>query len=108
MMRIVRTHTGINTITGASSSSRPLVNVYGARITRMRVISVITAIMSVLYFYLIVYAERVPLRDDRFAYMPKFEFVWMIDFAIGMIYAIHASNLVGDIVSEVKYKYKYE
>lgn len=108
MMRIVRTHTGINTITGASSSSRPLVNVYGARITRMRVISVITAIMSVLYFYLIVYAERVPLRDDRFAYMPKFEFVWMIDFAIGMIYAIHASNLVGDLVSEVKYKYKYE
>lgn len=108
MLRIVRTHTGINTITGASSSSRPLVKVYGERIMRMRVISVITAIMSVLYFYLIVYAERVPLRDDRFAYMPKFEFVWMIDFAIGMIYAIHASNLAGDLVSEVKYKYKYE
>lgn len=108
MMRIVRAHTGINTLTGASNSSRPLEKVYAARIMRMRVISVVAAVMSVLYFCLIVYAERVPLRDDRFAYMPKFEFVWMIDFVIGLIYAIHASNLLSDLVSEVKYKYKYE
>ena len=108
MMRIVRAHTGINTLTGASSSSRPLEKVYAARIMRMRVISVAAAIMSVLYFYLVVYAERVPLRDGRFAYMPRFEIVWMIDFVLGMIYAIHASNLASDLVSEVKYKYKYE
>ncbi len=108
MMRIVRAHTGINTLTGASSSSRPFERVYAARIMRMRVISAVAAIMSVLYFYLIVYAERVPLRDGRFAYMPRFEIVWMIDFVVGMIYAIHASNLASDLVSEVKYKYKYE
>ncbi|MBQ4150779.1 MAG: hypothetical protein IJC81_03125 [Clostridia bacterium] len=108
MMRIVRAHTGINTLTGVSSSSRPLVDVYRGRIMRMRVISVLVAIMSIVYFFLIVYADRVPLRNGKIVYMTRFEFIWMLDFLVGMIYAIHASNLVGDIVGEVKYKYKYE
>ncbi len=108
MMKIVRMHTGMNTLTGVSSSFRPLDKVYGGRIVRMRVFSVITAIMSMLYFFLIVYAERIPLRDGRYVYMPKFEVVWMIDFVIGIIYAVHLSNIASDLVSEVNYKYKYE
>ncbi|MBE6680497.1 MAG: hypothetical protein E7598_08280 [Ruminococcaceae bacterium] len=108
MLRIVHEHTGINTLTGTSNSSRPLEKVYAAKIMRMRIFSIIAAIMSVLYFYLIVYADRVPLRDGRYVYMPRFEIVWMVDFVVGMIFAIHASSLVSDLVSEVACKYKYE
>ena len=108
MMRVVRLHTGINTLTGVSNSSRPLVNVYSARVMRMRVLSVLAAIFSVLYFYFIVYSERRLLRSGEYSYMPQFALIWMADFLVAMIYAIHASNLAFDIVSEVNYKYKYE
>ena len=104
MIRVVRAHTGINTITGVSNSSLPLVRVYGRRIMRMRALSVIAAIVSVLYFYLIVYSER---RLNNL-YKPQYSIIWMIDFFIGMVYAVHASNLASDILGEVKYKYKYE
>ena len=108
MMRIVRVHTGINTLTGVSSSSRPLERVYAARIMRMRLFSFAAAVMSALYFYFVVDVERVPLRNGGQIYMAKFEVVWMVDFVIAMIYAIHAANLVTDLSSEVNYKYKYE
>lgn len=108
MMRIVRAHTGINTLTGVSNSSRPLEKVYAARVMRMRFLSVAAAVMSVLYFYFVVDVERVPLRNGGQIYMAKFEVVWMVDFVIAMIYAIHAANLATDLSSEVNYKYKYE
>lgn len=108
MMRIVRAHTGINTITGVSNSSRPLEKVYGARINRVRAMSVIASIMSVLYFYLIIYYERVELRNGSYSYMPRFEIVWLVDFFVTMVFAIHASNVVNDLNGEVNYKYKYD
>ncbi|MBQ4557536.1 MAG: hypothetical protein IJA60_07815 [Clostridia bacterium] len=108
MMRIVRAHTGINTLTGVSNSSRPLESVYASRIMRMRFLSFAAAVMSALYFYFVVDVERVPLRNGGQIYMAKFEVVWMVDFVIAMIYAIHAANLATDLSSEVNYKYKYE
>lgn len=113
IMRIVRAHTGINTLTGVSSSSRPLVQVYNRRSIRLRIFSVACAVMSVLYFYFVVDVKSVQLRVDAYAsggylYFPKFEIVWMVDFLIAMIYAIFTCNLLSDLLSEVRYKYKYE
>ena len=113
LMRIVRAHTGINTVTGVSNSSRPLVQVYGGRTVRLRIVSVAAAIMSVLYFYFVVDVKTIQLRANAYTeggylYFPEFEIVWMVDFAIAMIYAIFTCNLVSDLLSEVRYKYKYE
>ncbi|MBQ5389367.1 MAG: hypothetical protein IIU58_00505 [Clostridia bacterium] len=113
LMRIVRAHTGINTVTGASSSSRPLVQVYAGRIARLRIFSVAAAIMSMLYFYFVVDVKTIQLREDAYAtggyvYFAEFEIAWMVDFAIAMIYAIFTCNLLTDLLSEVRYKYKYE
>ncbi len=107
LMRVVHEHTGINTLTGVSSSSKTLEKVYASRINRMRVISVLTAITSVLYFYLIVYFERVETRVG-FSYMPTYSLIWMVDLIVAAIFAIHASNVASDISGEVEYKYKYE
>ena len=112
-MRIVRAHTGINTVTGVSNSSRPLVQVYGGRTVRLRVVSIAAAVMSMLYFYFVVDVKTIQLRanaytDGGYLYFPEFEIVWMVDFAIAMIYAIFTCNLVSDLLSEVRYKYKYE
>lgn len=108
MMRIVRAHTGINTVTGVSNSSRPLERVYNSRINRMRAMSVITALIGVLYFYFMVYYDRVALRNGAYTYMPQYEIVWMVDFVVSTIFAIHSSNIVNDLAGEVAYKYKYE
>lgn len=113
LMRIVRAHTGINTVTGVSNSSRPLVQVYGGRTVRLRIFSVAAAVMSVLYFYFVVDVKTIQLRANAYTeggylYFPEFEIVWMVDFAIAMIYAIFTCNLVSDLLSEVRYKYKYE
>ncbi len=113
LMRIVRAHTGINTVTGVSNSSRPLVQVYQGRTVRLRIVSSAAAIMSVLYFYFVVDVKTIQLRpgaytDGGYLYFPEFEIVWMVDFAIAMLYAIFTCNLVGDLLAEVRYKYKYE
>ena len=113
LMRIVRAHTGINTVTGVSNSSRPLVQVYRGRTVRMRIVSVAAAVMSMLYFYFVVDVKTIQLRanaytESGYLYFPEFEIVWMVDFAIAMIYAIFTCNLVSDLLSEVRYKYKYE
>ena len=113
LMRIVRAHTGINTVTGVSNSSRPLVQVYGGRTVRLRIVSVAAAVMSMLYFYFVVDVKTIQLRagaytEGGYLYFPEFEIVWMVDFAIAMIYAIFTCNLVSDLLSEVRYKYKYE
>ncbi|MBQ6892712.1 MAG: hypothetical protein IJN48_00760 [Clostridia bacterium] len=107
LMRMVRMHTGINTLTGVSNSSRPLEKVYQSRINRIRALSVVTAVMSVLYFYLIVYFERTETQIG-YSYMPKFAIIWMIDFIVATAFAIHASNVASDLSGEVVYKYKYE
>ncbi len=113
IMRIVRAHTGINTLTGTSSSSKPLEKVYFARTVRLRIFSLLAGIMSSLYFYFVVDVKTVALRNDGYGtggylYFPKFEIVWMVDFAVAMIFAVFTCNLVYDLLSEVRYKYKYE
>ena len=113
LMRIVRAHTGIHSLTGVSSSSRPLVQVYGRRVVWLRIFSVLTAVMSVLYFYFVVDVKTIQLREDAFAtggyvYFAEFEIAWIVDFALALLYAIFACNLLSDILSEVQYKYKYE
>ena len=108
LREIVQKHTGINTLTGVSNSSKPLVKVYGRKIINMRLFSVLASAASLLYFYLVVDVTRIPLRDGRFMYMPKYEGVWMMDFFVAMVFAIYVSNLVFDLSSEVNYKYKYE
>lgn len=113
LMRIVRAHTGINTVTGVSNSSRPLVQVYRGRTVRLRIFSTAAAVMSVLYFYFVVDIKTIQLRanaytDGGYLYFPKFEIAWMVDFAIAMLYAIFTCNLLSDLLSEVRYKYKYE
>ncbi len=107
LMRVVRMHTGLNTLTGVSNSSRPLQKVYSSRINRMRAMSALTAVISVLYFYLIVYFERTETRIG-YAYMSKYSMIWMVDFVVALVFAIHASNVVNDLSGEVNYKYKYE
>lgn len=113
VMRIVRAHTGMNTLTGVSNSSRPLVQVYAGRVMRLRIFSVLTAICSVLYFYFVVDVKAIQLRSDTYAtggyvYFARFEVAWMVDFLMALIYAIFLGNLLSDLVSEVRYKYKYE
>lgn len=113
IMRIVRSHTGINTLTGVSSSSKPLERVYFCRTVRMRVFTLLAGIMSSLYFYFVVDVKTVALRNDGYGsggylYFPKFEIVWMVDFVISLIFAVFVCNLVCDLLSEVKYKYRYE
>ena len=113
LMRIVRVHTGINTVTGVSSSSRPLEQVYRGRTVRLCIFSALAAIMSVLYFCFVVDVKAIPLRNDTYAsggyvYFAKFEIAWMVDFAVAMLYAIFTCNLLSDLLSEVRYKYKYE
>lgn len=113
LMRIVRAHTGINAVTGTFSGSRPLQKVYAGRAVRLRIFGILAAIMSVLYFYFVVDVKSVSLRDGTYGgggylYFPKFEIVWMVDFTIAMIFAVFTCNLVSDLLSEVRYKYKYE
>ena len=113
VMRVVRAHTGINTVTGTSSSSKPLEKAYFRRAVRMCISTVIAAVMSALYFYFVVDVKSVSLRSDGYGsggylYFPKFEIVWMVDFVLAMIFAVVVCNLVYDLLSEVKYKYKYE
>ena len=113
VMRVVRAHTGINTVTGVSNSSKPLVKVYAGRSVRMRVVTLLAAVMSSLYFYFVVDVKSVALRNDGYGtggylYFPKFEIVWMVDFLFAMIFAVFVCNLVFDLLSEVRYKYKYE
>lgn len=113
VMRIVRAHTGINTLTGTSNSSKPLEKVYYGRTVRLRIFTLLAGIMSSLYFYFVVDVKTISLRNDGYGaggylYFPKFEIVWMVDFAVAMIFAVFTCNLVYDLLSEVRYKYKYE
>lgn len=113
VMRVVRAHTGINTVTGFSSSSKPLVKVYSGRTVRMRLVTLLAAVMSSLYFYFVVDVKSVALRNDGYGmggylYFPKFEIVWMVDFLFAMIFAVFVCNLLFDLLAEVRYKYKYE
>ena len=113
IMRVVRAHTGINTVTGASNSSKPLVKVYSGRAVRLRIVTLLAGVMSSLYFYFVVDVKQVVLRNDGYGtggylYFPKFEVVWMVDFLFAMIFAVFVCNLLFDLLSEVKYKYKYE
>ena len=113
VMKVVRAHTGINTVTGVSNSSKPLVTVYKGRAIRLGIVTFLAAVMSTLYFYFVVDVKSVQLRDDGFGsggylYFPKFEIVWMVDFAVAVIFAVFTCNLLYDLVNEVRYKYKYE
>ncbi len=113
VMKIVRAHTGINTITGVSNSSKPLERVYAGRAVRLRIFTALAGIMSSLYFYFVVDVKSVALRNDGYGtggylYFPKFEIVWMVDFLFAMIFAVFTCNLLYDLLSEVRYKYKYE
>ena len=113
VMKIVREHTGINTVTGASNSSKPLITVYKGRVIKMSIATFFAALMSSLYFYFVVDVKSVQLRNDGFGnggylYFPKFEIVWMVDFVIAVIFAVVVCNLLYDLVNEVRYKYKYE
>ncbi|MBR5539659.1 MAG: hypothetical protein IKU61_07150, partial [Clostridia bacterium] len=49
IMRVVRAHTGINTVTGVSNSSKPLVKVYSGRAVRLRIVTLLAGVMSSLY-----------------------------------------------------------
>lgn len=108
MMRIVRAHTGLNTITGVSNSSRPLQKVYASRLNRMRALSLVSAVVGVLYFYFAIFYEREAIRNGGYRYGPQFEVVWMVDFIVSAAFALHAANIANDISAEVNYKYKYE
>ena len=113
VMKVVRAHTGINTVTGVSNSSKPLVTVYKGRAIRLGIVTFLAAVMSTLYFYFVVDVKSVQLRDDGFGsggylYFPKFEIVWMVDFAVAVIFAVFTCNLLYDLVNEVRYKYRYE
>lgn len=113
IMRVVRAHTGIHTVTDVASGKKPLEKVYAGRAMRLRIFGVLAAVMSTLYFYFVVDVKPVSLRDGAYSgggylYFPKFELAWMVDFLIVMIFAIFACNLVSDLVNEVRYKYKYE
>jgi len=111
LMRIVRAHTGVETITATASSSRPLGKVYAGRAVRLRIFGVLSAIMSSLYFYFVVDVR--PISQDGtygggYMYFPKFEIAWIVDFLIAMIFAVFTCNLLSDLYSEVRYKYQYE
>ena len=108
MMRIVREHTGVNTLTGVTNRLKPLINVYKRRAWIVRVFSVISALVSVFYFYAVVDVVRVPLRTGGVMYQPAFSGVWMVDFGIEMLFAVCVSVFLFDLSSEVDYKYKYE
>lgn len=106
-MRIVRMHTGMNSITDVSSSFRTLDKVYASRFNRMRVLSVLVSVASVLYFYLMVYFERTETQLG-YSYMPKYWWIRIVDFAVGLIFVVHASNVLNDLLGEVEYKYKFD
>ncbi len=113
ILRIVRMHTIVGTVTDVSSGKKTLQKVYAGRVMRMRIFGILAAIMSTLYFYFVADVKPITLRDGAYSgggylYFPKFELAWMVDLLIVMIFAIFTCNLVNDLVNEVRYKYQYE
>lgn len=110
---LTKVHTGVDMVTGASSSSRPLYMVFSRKTVVMRVWASLMSVMSILYFYFVVDVQSVKLRNDAtapggYVYFPKFEVAWLVDFVIALIFAVYTINLLWDLLGEVQYKYKYE
>ncbi len=113
VMRTVRQHTGLDTVTDTSSAKKSLALIYKGRTVRMCIFGVLAAIMSSLYFYFVVDIKPVSLREGAYGgggyvYFPRFETAWIVDLLLILIFAIFTCNLVNDLVNEVRYKYQYE
>lgn len=111
-MQIVTEHTGINSLTDASGSKRPLVQVFARKTVWMRVWAVLMSAMSIAYFYFVTDVQRITLPGGSgpggHTWFPRFEFAWILDVLIGLIFAVYTTNLISDIHAEVRYKYKFE
>lgn len=111
-MRIVSEHTGINSLTEASGSKKPLVQVFARKTVRMRVWAVLMSAMSAAYFYFVTDVQRITLPGGSgpsgYTWFPRFEFAWILDVLVGLIFAVYTTNLISDIHAEVRYKYKFE
>lgn len=111
-MQLVHAHTGIQTLTAASNSSRPLVQVFGRKTVWMRVWAVLMSAMSIAYFCFVTDVQRIALPGGSgpsgYTWFPRFEFAWILDVVLGLIFAGYAANLIGDIHAEIRYKYKFE
>ena len=110
LLQLVREHTGVETMAFSSGSKQPLVRVFARRILRMRILAVIHAVVSILYFYFVVDMQSIELRGEfgGYAYFPRFEFAWMLDVLMALIFAIYTVNLVSDLTAEVKFRYRYD
>lgn len=111
-MQLVRAHTGMQTLAAASSSARPLVQVFARKMVWMRVWAVLMSIMSIAYFCFVTDVQRIALPGGSgpsgYTWFPRFEFAWILDVMLGLIFAGYAANFVGDIHAEIRYKYKFE
>ena len=111
-MRIVTEHTGINSLTSVSGSNKPLVQVFVRKTVWMRVWAVLMSAMSIGYFYFVTDVQRITLPGGSgpsgYTWFPRFEFAWILDVLIGLIFAVYTTNLISDIYAEVRYKYKFE
>ena len=111
-MRIVTEHTGINSLTSVSGSNKPLVQVFARKTIWMRVWAVLMSAMSIAYFYFVTDVQRITLPGGSgpsgYTWFPRFEFAWILDVLIGLIFAVYTTNLISDIHAEVRYKYKFE
>ena len=84
IMRIVRMHTGIDTVSETASAKKLLGEVYGGRAVRLRIFGILAAVMSALYFYFVVDIKPISLREGAYngggyVYFPRFEIAWIVD-----------------------------
>ena len=111
-MQLARAHTGVGAIAAASDSRKPLCRVFFRKTVWMRVWAVLMSAMSIAYFYFVTDVQRIALPGGSgpggHTWFPRFEFAWILDVTLGLIFAVYTANLISDLNAEVRYKYKFE